>query len=145
MLSPQEFGRRLLELDPAAISHPRDVDALLAQVAESDHQELIPFIFAFFEAHPSNDAGAPGTLVHLVEHYDPEYRPFLLESVSRTPSFFSTLMINRLLNSDLTDTERNEYVQVLKDVLANSVTPERVRRVSAEFLVWQKDSDPGKR
>ena len=57
-------------------------ELLMVRLCDLRHQRII---FAFLEVHPSNDAGAPGTLVHLVEHYDPQYRPFLLESASVWP------------------------------------------------------------
>jgi len=137
-LTPEQFGARLLRLDPEADSHSLDLDALVAAVPTEEHRDLLPHIFAFFEAFPENDAGAPGPLVHFAETFYPAYKDLLLASLERKPSHFAVLMANRILNSKLTEQERAEYTAALEGVLRHDATTESVREFAQGLLDRQR-------
>lgn len=137
-LTPEEFGQRLLQLNPAAVSHPRDVDALIDAVLPVDHAKLLPHIFAFFEAYPENEIGAPGSLVHFAEHFDPAYQEVLLTSLERQPSHFAVLMVNRILNSELPAQERVKYTALLTHAACDQRAPESVRQFAQRLLERQR-------
>lgn len=122
-----------MQLDPRDEEFIVRVDALLESVPSDYHKDLIPTIFRFFEKYPFEDCGAPGTLVHLIEHFYPSYRSILLDSLARTPSYNAILMINRILNSELGARERQEYLSTLQGILAlpniNPALAEKARKL----------------
>jgi hypothetical protein len=130
----EEFEHRLKPLDPEQVDFVVRADELV----EALTQELAPLVyeavFRFFEAHPAADCGAPGTLVHHVEDYYPNYVLALRQSVGRTPSYNGVLMINRILNSKLSDQEQAEYLAVLKSVITNASAPDTVRAMAKGFV-----------
>ena len=92
-----EFERRLNALNPEDDAFVIDIDELIEDLAPSLNNKVYEPIFHFFEIHPEADCGAPGTLVHHVEDYYPNYVDSLIESVHRRTSYNGVLMINRIL------------------------------------------------
>ena len=124
MTVTENFEARLMELDPRDDEFVLSVDTLLESLPVECHESLIPAIFRFFEKYPLEDCGAPGTLVHLTEHFYPSYKSILLNSLARAPSYNAILMTNRILNSNLSAQERQEYLSALSDVaIQPSVNP----------------------
>ena len=59
----KKFGEQLLRTDPAAADFVQSVDELVEAVPDAEKDVgLIEPIFAFFEAHPLDDMGAPELL-----------------------------------------------------------------------------------
>jgi hypothetical protein len=129
-----QFEEKLKSLDPAEVDFVLRVDEFVGDLSLQIAPMVYEPIFRFFEAHPSADCGAPGTLVHHVEDYFPNYVTALRQSVARTPSYNGVLMINRILNSKLSDEERTENLAVLRSAVDHDSAPETVRAMARRFL-----------
>jgi hypothetical protein len=131
------FELRLLELDPRDDSFPLEVDSLVSSVPSELHADLIGAIFRFFEKYPLEDCGAPGTLVHFVEHYYPAYKSVLLCSLASSPSINALLLLHRILNSELTTGERSEYLDALSQVAHRTDIHATLVRRAEGFVDYQ--------
>jgi len=129
-----EFERRLNGFDPEKEDFVLQIDDLVASLSQDIAASVYEPIFHFFENHPKADCGAPGTLVHHVEEYYPNYVASLRDSVRRAPSYNGVLMINRILNSNISDEERTEYLNTLRSVVSKGTAPEEVRSMTKRFL-----------
>jgi hypothetical protein len=132
-----EFDRFLNALNPAADEFVLQIDELVEQLPESIAAEVYPAVFAFFEKHPDADCGAPGTLVHHVERYYPNYVDTLLQSARNKPSYNSALMLNRILNSDIPDLQRAEMLDILNSIAASDAVSSIVRDLAMRFIQYQ--------
>ena len=101
--------------------------------ASADRERAIPAMFAFLERHPDKEFGSPGPIVHELEAI-PGYEPFLRESLSRQPLAVTNWMVSRILNSDLTDSEREEWLEVLRKVTIHPLVDEFVREDAQEIV-----------
>lgn len=142
MNSLREFEHQLFRLDPAATDFLLRVDELVEAVPESDRNEgLIEPIFAFFEAHPLDDMGEPGTLVHLTEGFYPSYTERLLDSLRTQPSYNAILMANRILNGRLSDQERSKYMSALVETAKTPDLPRALQDLVHRFLERRRKLD----
>lgn len=139
MSQVEVFKTELMKLQPSDDEYPAQVDELLESIPEELHESLIPSIFHFFEAHPLEECGMPGGLVHLVEDYYPNYKQILIGSMQKAPNFSSILMVNRILNSALSEDERNEYTALLVELSNNSGADEALRINAQEFIKYQSE------
>jgi len=115
------------------------VDELIESIDVKDHEKLIPSIFKFFETYPLDDCGAPGSLVHLTESYYPSYKALLFNSLQKQPSVNTILMVNRILNSALSDIERNEYLSLLKSVASNDNVATELKNEAKDYIDYQTE------
>jgi hypothetical protein len=142
MNSFKEFEQQLLRLDPAAADFVLSVDELVAAVPAAEKDDgLIEPIFAFFEAHPLDDMGAPGTLVHLLEESYPRYTERLLCSLRTRPSYNSILLTNRILNGQLSAQERSKYMSALAEAVSTPDLPKTLRDLANHFLERRRALD----
>ncbi|SKA85651.1 hypothetical protein SAMN02745166_01177 [Prosthecobacter debontii] len=121
-----DFRNQLMRLDPYVDEFVLHVDQLVEQLAPEIADSVYPAIFEFFETAPDADCGAPGTLVHHVERYYPNYLPALKASVRRKPSYNGVLMINRILSSNLDAVVRNELMEILRVTVADQAVPDEI-------------------
>jgi len=103
---------------------------------DPDSSSVIPHIFAFFEAHPEADFGAPGPLVHFLEK-QPDYEKHLIKSVARKPTAPCIWMINRILNVTISPEKRTTLLNLLQSVLTNPNADEYARDQADNFLAYQ--------
>lgn len=134
-----DFETKLLGFDPSLDDFPYMVDELIESVDKEHFESLLPSIFRFFEKYPLNDCGAPGTLVHFIEDFFPLYKDLLIDSISKKPSYNTILMVNRILNSNLSEEERNEYLSLLNSVISESQNPVELIDLAKEFSGYQAD------
>lgn len=139
MNSITNFELDLMKLNPRSDNFVIKVDQLLEQYENEDYEPLIPAILSFFEKHPVDDCGAPGTLVHLIENYYPNYVPQLIESVNRRPTYNTILMINRILNSELTSQQRQELMRLLNNIKSDQKLESELRNEAADFIEYQNN------
>ena len=137
-MTPLQFKVALDGIDLNAVDFPLVIDDLLSQVDVADHQSLTDIIFSFFERHPDDDTGGPGSLVHFVEAFYPTYKARLLQSLSDAPNMSAVLMTNRILNSNLTPGERAQYLMALRAVLAGGRASAETRESARGFLEYQR-------
>jgi hypothetical protein len=130
----EQFEQKLKTLDPGEVDFVARVDDLVGDLSHEVAPLVYEPILRFFEAHPGADCGAPGTLVHHVEAYYPNYVLALRQSVSRVPSYNGVLMINRILNSKLSEEERAEYVAVLRSAVSDASASDTVRGMAKRCL-----------
>ena len=123
-----------MRLDPYADEFVIQADELVSTLSPEIAESVFPAVFEFFEAAPDADCGAPGTLVHHVEHYYPNYVTELKESVRRKPSYNGVLMINRILNSDLNETDRSQLMEILRDAVTCQSAPDVVTELAERFI-----------
>lgn len=139
--STDDFRERLKRLDPYADDFVIQTDELVEGLSPEIANAVFPAVFEFFEAAPDADCGAPGTLVHLVEHYYPNYLAALKDSVRRRPSYNGVLMINRILNSDLDRAERFELMEILRATVTDQDAPEEVIEMTERFIARREQID----
>ena len=133
-----EFWKALQGLDPSNPDFEASIEQLIGRVDPSDRVGLIDRTFGFFEAHPAQDLGSPGGLVHFVEQFYPEYKARLLFSLRKEPSLSAVWMANRILNSKLRDAERAGYFAALEGVTANPAVDARIRSFAERFVNLQR-------
>jgi hypothetical protein len=99
-----------------------------------DAQSAVEPVLRFIEAHPDQDLGAPGPLVHFVEqYYGKGYENLLLASVRRKATLLNVWMLNRILN-DSGATQRTRYVNAMREIASSARTAPDVRALAREFL-----------
>jgi hypothetical protein len=128
------FSDRLNELDPDDDAFVLHVDELVDETSPATLEVAYPAIFRFFEAHPENYCGAPGTLVHMMEDYYPNYVDELVKSVERMPSANTVLMVNRILNSDVHRALRNRLIECLRGACMHKNASSLVQEEAQRYL-----------
>jgi hypothetical protein len=116
-------SERLAELTDALMSAP-------------DAEKAIPELFAVMERLPNAHLGSPGPLVHTLEGLQ-GYEKELVRSVRHQPSQLSVWMVNRILNTDLSDDTRRAYIGLLNEASAHPLAPEAVRQDVRGFIELQ--------
>ena len=81
-------------------------------------EKAVPRMFALLEKFPDAELGTPGPLVHCIESVD-GYESQLIESIHRRPTYLTVWMVNRRLNSTLTEEERTTFLEILNAVSKN--------------------------
>ena len=115
--------KRLWELTDALMSVP-------------EPEKAIPELFRVMERLPATDLGSPGPLVHTLERLH-GYEGELVRSVRRQPSQLSVWMVNRILNTNLSDDARRSYIALLNEALAHPNAPETVPQEVRGFIERQ--------
>ncbi|QDT66377.1 hypothetical protein V22_36440 [Calycomorphotria hydatis] len=135
----EDFRRCLFILDPEHPGFPRHCDDLLDSLSRDVAENAYVHIFEFFRRYPESDMGAPGSLVHFVEQYYPDYMPALLHDARVYPSYNSILMVNRILNSEIPNQERSDLMDILRSTKNRDDIPDRVNELAADLLEFQND------
>lgn len=130
----ETFAERLNSLDPLDDDFVLQVDEIVEQTPESVMRDAYTDIFRFFESHPEDHCGMPGTLVHVMEDYYPNYVSALIESIGRLPSTNTVLMLNRILNSDLDANLRQQLLESLQDATQNKRCSTPIREEALGYL-----------
>ena len=103
-----------------------------------DKEKALPNMFAVFERNPEvNTLGEPGPLVHAIEQV-PGYEQALAASLEAAPSYYSTWMVNRILEVELPADVRQAYLDILRKIADNPEAPWSVRGTATEFLRFQE-------
>lgn len=97
----------------------------------------VPAILSLIERYPDAELGMPGPLVHELESI-PGYESFLRDSVLRQPADLNVWMINRILNSEVSQDVRLDWLNVINQVLCHSRASKEVQRTAADFLEHQQ-------
>jgi hypothetical protein len=88
----------------------------------------IDALFGVFERHPgtSSGSGVLWTVLHTLEAL-PGYEFKLVESLRRRPSVLAVMMVNRLLNSGVTDVGEDSLIELLEGIKSNQRTQRAVK------------------
>jgi hypothetical protein len=128
-----------------SISSVEDPDELqrlevnLTQLFASESPELgIDALLRVFERFPEKDGyGIFWSILSGLETL-PNYEGKLIESVMRQPSRFSLLMVNRMLNADMTEVKGVNLLNLLKRVAKDEKQSEEIRIEARDFIGWQE-------
>jgi len=101
----------------------------------SSPELVVPELFAVMERFPDAELGTPGPLVHTLESLD--YTRELVASIRRRPTPHGVWMVNRILNSDLAETDRQFYLDLLTSVTAHPHATESARDQAQSFIEFQ--------
>ncbi len=140
----QQFCTGLAKLDPeASFSLSADLYDLLELIDnEADISPAYTAIFDFIERHPDADMGNPGPLVHRLEREYPRYLPKLLDSLQSKPTDLILVMLNRVLNTTLSDQARTAYLAALKSVAEGNHTDAAIKeQASAMYQAHIESGD----
>ncbi len=129
---------------------PRDgewkrLDRLLDELFGSDQPQLgIVPLLRVFERFPEEDGyGVFWSIVHGLESL-PGYEKPLLASINRKPTEFTVLMVNRMLNSGITEVEGVSLLTLLARVSSDSRATKGIKKDAERFLIHQRTkSNPG--
>ena|SRR5579859_5613478 len=108
-------------------------DALMSAAGP---EKAIPELFGVMERLPDADLGSPGPLVHTLERLH-GYENELVRSVRRQPSLLSVWMVNRILNTNLSENVRQSYMALLNEALGHPNASESVREDVRGFIEFQ--------
>ncbi len=108
---------------------------LAAQVASDPAGvALLPDLFKILEAHPDDDFGMPGPLVHAAEKFFRKgYEEALAESVQRSPNFCNLWMLNRVING-VRGHQKASLRSLMQAVAARKDLKPAICKFAADFL-----------
>ncbi len=101
-----------------------------------DREQAVPAMLGLLERFPDAELGNPGPIVHELEAIA-GYESQLLESLHRQPTFLTVWMVNRILNSDLTEHEKAIWLAELKAAGQHPKSSESTKECAEEFLEHQ--------
>src|SRR6266851_2546205 len=107
-----------------------------ALMNESEPEKAIHELFSVMERLPDVGLGSPGPLVHTLERLH-GYEDELMRSVRRQPSLLSVWMVNRILNTNLSQDARHSYMALLNEALAYPHASKTVREDVRGFIELQ--------
>ncbi|QDV15462.1 hypothetical protein Pan153_00760 [Gimesia panareensis] len=119
-----------------------ELDELLEELFESESPASgIPAMLRVFERYPTEDrAGVFWSIIHGMESL-PGYEPLLIESIQSAPSESGLIMVNRLLNSGVTQINGLDLVQLFEKTTQNRSAPAEVRESARRFLKKHQSLD----
>ena len=130
------LGLRSLKDDDFGDNAPQKLYDLTEAVMRLPSPErIIPDLFGVMERFPDAELGTPGPLVHTLEKLD--YTSELVASIRRRPSPHGVWMVNRILNTDLSDTDRQFYIDLLVSVTVHPEATESARDEAQFFIAHQ--------
>ncbi len=122
------------EDDEANVDHLYDIlDGINEQ---SDKSDALEALFDVLERNPIAFLGNPGPIVHAIEKI-PGYEVRLRQSVRSTPTYLNIWMVNRILNTDVLEIEREEWLALLRLITTLKEVDSEAKHYSQEFLEYQ--------
>lgn len=97
-------------------------------------QEAIVPLLQLIERHPITYFGDPGAIVHFIEHFDPEYEEYLVESLKRTPTITTIWMLNRCINGR---EHTEELIDLMKEIAGRMDVDKEIRERAQEYVSFQ--------
>jgi hypothetical protein len=108
----------------------------LQSLAPESRTPAVPAMLSLIERYPDVELGSPGPLVHELESI-PGYESFLRDSVLRQPADLNVWMVNRILNAEVSQDVRVDWLSVMNLVLKHSRASKDVQQMVADFLEHQ--------
>jgi hypothetical protein len=95
------------------------LDALVKDLRATKRPEAgIDALLGVVERYPDTSGGALMSVLHALETI-PGYQVHVIESLRRKPSVIALMMVNRMLNSDITDVGAQSLMQLLHETKAH--------------------------
>lgn len=114
------------------------LEEILDSIYEANLEEkCLNSMFKIFERYPCEDNDLLWGMLHGIEAV-PNYENELLESIERQPSFFTTLMINRILNANISQIEGRSLMDILTKIQADFRTPTYVKECTERWIERQE-------
>src|SRR5471032_2095732 len=108
----------------------------LQSLAPELRTPAVPAMLSLIERYPDTELGSPGPLVHELESI-PGYESFLRDSVLRQPADLNVWMVNRILNAEVSQDARMDWLSVMNQVIKHSRASKEVQQMVADFLEHQ--------
>ncbi len=105
---------------------------------EEVRARAMPAMFSLLERNPEGEFGSPGPIVHALEDIA-GYQPLLRDSLARQPTYLTLWMVNRILNSNLSKTDRQAWLDCLNSVSEHPNAPAVVKDEAAAFIAHQAE------
>lgn len=110
-----------------------EIDGIMERFEEAGAGlEAVTPLLQIMERHPLDDFGAPGAVVHFIESFDPDYEPYLLESLRRRPSMHTVWMLNRCINGG------SGYLDLMKQIAGDRTLEREIRDEAAGYVEFQE-------
>jgi hypothetical protein len=116
----------------------RQLDEAICAIKPEDlGQREFRALLSVFERFPEDDGYETfWSIVHCLEACE-GYEAALIDSVSRIPAEFNLLMVNRLLNSGVSEIKGQSLLSVLSSVATNTAARDNVRKSAQDFIEYQ--------
>ena len=134
-----EIKKEIEIIDTIDDSNISDLDALCEDIIELNNEGwdtaiLMDPLFRILEKNSDFDFGMPGQIVHALEkHYKKGLEEELFKSLNRKPTFYTLLMLNRILNGTSDAKEKECYMEMLKSILQMEI-PDYLKK-QAQHLI----------
>lgn len=111
-----------------------ELEEILEELYNSNRAELgLEDMLRIYEKYPDEDNDILWGMLHGIEDIE-NYEVKVIESLGRNPSFFCTLMINRILNEQIYSLETINLIDILKSIVDSSIATSYVKEVANDFL-----------
>jgi hypothetical protein len=112
--------------------------ALSAVTPSSCGQAECLALIQVFERFPKDDGfGVFWSILHFLEATD-GYEETLIESVLRSPTEFTLIMVNRLINGGVASVAGRSLIVLLRELSLSEETSPRAKELAGEFLAYQR-------
>ena len=110
------------------------LEEILNSIYEANLEEkCLNSMFRIYERYPCEDNDILWGMLHGIESI-PSYENELLKSIERQPSFFTTLMINRILNTNISHIEGQSLMDILIKIQSDSRTPTYAKECALRWV-----------
>lgn len=132
---PISIGHKIRSFEPTDGLWSGLEDLLERLWATEEPERAMDDLYSVLERYPEGEDGGGvfWSILHGVEDL-PSYEEGLVISVRRQPSEFTTIMINRILNSGEPIVAGISASQLLEEVSRNPESPQRVSELALDFL-----------
>ena len=97
--------------------------------------EAVEPLLRLMERHPLSDFGMPGAIVRYAEQfYGRGYEDILVSSVERRPTLHTVWMLNRIINAEEDESEKEKYEDVMINILDRTEIEDEIKNSVRELL-----------
>ena len=110
------------------------LDELIEEASEFSGEAIVKALLNVLERYPNNDGyGVFWSIVHSLEAIG-GYEKELVNSISRQPHEMSILMLNRLINGNVTEIDGELIVNILLNISKNESFEKEFREQAKGFV-----------
>ncbi|MBS1809052.1 MAG: hypothetical protein JST84_12890 [Acidobacteria bacterium] len=123
-------------VDSNGMERLRQLTGELSLLSLKEKDISLEIMFKLMERLADSDLGSPGPLVHTIEKI-PDYEQALFKSVGRKPTPLNLWMLNRVLNTSLSEAARQRLLSMLQDSLSHPLASTSAKEEAQTFLDFQ--------
>lgn len=105
----------------------------------SDGYLACEHLIYLLERHPNVEFGTPGEPVHTLEKFRGHYEVFLYQSLERQPTQMTVWMLNRIINAETIDEQKEELLNRLRNCLNHPSANDMIKESALTFLKYQTE------